>query len=56
MSCSRLEQLLNKIIEIHQWKCQYKNNCKEVYMEGYLAKLLLKKLIIPSELFDREKS
>ncbi len=42
------------MIYVHKWKCQYKNNCKDSYMEGYLAKLLFKRIIISSGIFDSE--
>jgi hypothetical protein len=43
------------MIDMHEWSCQEKNNCKENYMEGYLAKFLFKKIIIPSGIFDPEQ-
>lgn len=52
MACSRIEQLIYRMIDIHQWKCQSRNACKEAYNEGYLAKLLFKKVILPSGIFE----
>lgn len=43
------------MMDMHDWRCQEKNTCKESYMEGYLAKLLFKKIIVPSGIFDPEQ-